>query len=218
MFIRDKNNEVHTFVMEQIKDVEACLRSFENFIRAASSPATDAETLQLLCDDVCKKEDMADKSLRRMIDSLVGTLFLPSTREDLISIATSCDKVANKCEFVALTAVYQHFRFPEDHPKDLLQIITITHKQFDLLEESISLLFSKFGDLLKDHSILDHVRALETEVDVIEQQLYRDIFLMDMDLAHQMQLANYVESLCDLSDQIEDIADKIQIMLVTRKN
>ena len=218
MFIRDKNNEVHTFVMEQIKDVEACLRSFENFIRAASSPATDAETLQLLCDDVCKKEDMADKSLRRMIDSLVGTLFLPSTREDLISIATSCDKVANKCEFVALTAVYQHFRFPEDHAKDLLQIITITHKQFDLLEESISLLFSKFGDLLKDHSILDHVRALETEVDVIEQQLYRDIFLMDMDLAHQMQLANYVESLCDLSDQIEDIADKIQIMLVTRKN
>ena len=218
MFIRAKNNEVHTFVMEQIKDVEACLRSFENFIRAASSPATDAETLQLLCDDVCKKEDMADKSLRRMIDSLVGTSFLPSTREDLISIATSCDKVANKCEFVALTAVYQHFRFPEDHAKDLLQIITITHKQFDLLEESISLLFSKFGDLLKDHSILDHVRALETEVDVIEQQLYRDIFLMDMDLAHQMQLANYVESLCDLSDQIEDIADKIQIMLVTRKN
>ena len=218
MFIRDKNNEVHTFVMEQIKDVEACLRSFENFIRAASSPATDAETLQLLCDDVCKKEDMADKSLRRMIDSLVGTLFLPSTREDLISIATSCDKVANKCEFVALTAVYQHFRFPEDHAKDLLQIITITHKQFDLLEESIRIMFSKFGDLLKDHSILDHVRALETEVDVIEQQLYRDIFLMDMDLAHQMQLANYVESLCDLSDQIEDIADKIQIMLVTRKN
>ena len=218
MFIRAKNNEVHTFVMEQIKDVEACLRSFENLIRAASSPATDAETLQLLCDDVCKKEDMADKSLRRMIDSLVGTSFLPSTREDLISIATSCDKVANKCEFVALTAVYQHFRFPEDHAKDLLQIITITHKQFDLLEESISLLFSKFGDLLKDHSILNQVRALETEVDVIEQQLYRDIFLMDMDLAHQMQLANYVESLCDLSDQIEDIADKIQIMLVTRKN
>ena len=163
MFIRAKNNEVHTFVMEQIKHVEACLRSFENFIRAASSPATDAEMLQLLCDDVCKKEDMADKSLRRMIDSLVGTSFLPSTREDLISIATSCDKVANKCEFVALTAVYQHFRFPEDHAKDLLQIITITHKQFDLLEESISLLFSKFGDLLKDHSILDHVRALETE-------------------------------------------------------
>jgi uncharacterized protein Yka (UPF0111/DUF47 family) len=41
---------------------------------------------------------------------------------------------------------------------------------------------------------------------------------MDIDLAHQTQLASYVEALCDLSDQIEDIADKIQIMLVTRNN
>lgn len=218
MFNRVKNNEVHVLIMAQIKDVEACMRSFENFIRATSSSSTDADTLQMLCDDVCKKEDVADKSLRRMIDSLAGTSFLPSSREDLITIATSCDKVANKCETVALMAVYQHFRFPEDHAGDLLQIISITHKQFDLLEESISLLFSKFGDLLKDHSILDRIRSLETDVDKIEDKLYQDIFLMNMDLAHQMQLANYAKSLCDLSDIIEDIADKIQIMLVTRKN
>lgn len=218
MFNRTKTNEVHTFIMAQIKDVEACMRSFENFIRAASSPATDADTLQMLADDVCKKEYAADVSLRRMIDSLVGTSFLPSSREDLIAIATSCDKVANKCESVALTAIYQHFRFPENHASDLLQIISITHKQFDLLEESISLLFSKFGELLKDHSILDQIRSLETDVDNIEQKLYQEIFLMDMDLAHQLQLSNYVESLCDLTDIIENIADKIQIMLVTRKN
>ena len=218
MFKRTKNNEVHAFIMAQIRDVEACMRSFENFIRAASSSATDADTLQMLCDDVCKKEDVADISLRRMIDSLAGTSFLPSSREDLIAIATSCDKVANKCEYVALTAVYQHFRFSEGHANDLLRIITITHKQFDLLEESISLLFSRFGDLLKDHSILDQIRSLETDVDHIEQKLYKDIFLMDLDLAHHMHLSNYVESLCDLSDIIEDIADKIQIMLVTRKN
>ena len=218
MFKKNKNTEVHAYIMEQIKDVEACMRSFENFIRAASSTAADVDTLQMLCDDVCKKEYVADVSLRRMIDSLAGTSFLPSSREDLIAIATSCDKVANKCESVALMAIYQHFRFPEDHANDLLKIITITHKQFDLLEESISLLFSKFNDLLKDHSILDRIRDLESEVDDIEQMLYKDIFLMDMDLAHQMQLANYVTSLCDLSDIIEDIADKIQIMLVTRKN
>jgi predicted phosphate transport protein (TIGR00153 family) len=218
MFKKTKNNEVNEYIMEQIKDVEGCMRSFENFVRAASSPGTDAETLEMLCDDVSKKEDVADRSLRRMIDSLVGTSFLPSSREDLISIATSCDKVANKCESVALMAVYQHFRFPEDHANDLLKIISITHKQFDLLEESISQLFAKFGELLKDHAILDRIRDLETEVDIIEQNLYKDIFRMDMDLAHQTQLANYVDELCDLSDQIEDIADKIQIMLVTRKN
>jgi uncharacterized protein Yka (UPF0111/DUF47 family) len=38
-----------------------------------------------------------------------------------------------------------------------------------------------------------------------------------MDLAHQMQLAKFIGMLCDVSDVVEDIADKIQIMLVTRK-
>lgn len=217
MFKKEKNNEVHAVIMEQINDVESCMRCFENFLRAACSAKTDAETVQMLCDDVCKKEYAADVSLRKMIDSLVGTSFLPSSRENLIAIATSCDKVANKCEYVALKALNQHFRFPEEYADALLRIITITHKQFDLLEESISQLFSKFGSLLKDHSILDEIRSLETDVDNIEDDLYKKIFLMDMDLAHQMQLAAYVESLCDLSDIIEDIADKIQVILVTRK-
>lgn len=218
MFKKEKNNEVHTVIMEQINDVESCMRCFENFLRAACSSKTEADTLQMLCDDVCKKEDAADKSLRKMIDSLVGTSFLPSSRENLIAVATSCDKVANKCEYVALKALNQHFRFPEEYTDALLRIISITHKQFDLLEESISLLFSKFGGLLKDHSILDQIRSLETDVDNVEDDLYKKIFLMDMDLAHQMQLAAFVESLCDLSDIIEDIADKIQVMLVTRKS
>lgn len=218
MFKKERNNEVHSVIMEQITAVENCMRSFENFLRAASSSTTDADTLQMLCEDVCKKENAADKSLRRMIDSLVGTSFLPASRENLIAIATSCDKVANKCEYLALMAVHQHFRFPDIYAESLLKIITITHRQFDKLEESISMLFAKFSNMLKDHAILDEIRALESDVDDIEQVLYKNIFLMDMDLAHQMQLANYVEALCDISDIIEDIADKIQIMLVTRKN
>lgn len=218
MFKKERNNDVHTVIMEQITAVENCMRSFENFLRAASSSRTDTATLQMLCDDVCKKEDAADKTLRKMIDSLVGTSFLPSSREDIIAIATSCDKVANKCEYVTLMAMHQHFRFPEIYAESLLKIVSILHKQFDVLEESISMLFAKFNNMLKDHSILDEVRALETEVDVIEQSLYQQIFQMDMDLAHQMQLSNYVEALCDIADIIEDIADKIQIMLVTRKN
>lgn len=217
MFKKEKNNDVHAVIMEQINAVESCMRSFENFIRAASTPVTDADTLKMLCDDVCKKENVADKTLRKMIDSLVGSSFLPSSRENLISIATSCDKVANKCEYVALMAVYQNFRFPSDCADELLKIITITHKQFDILEESISMMFSKFNNMLKDHSILDEIRALETEVDEIEEDLYKKIFSMNIDLAHQLQMKDFLESLCDLSDIIENIADQIQIMLVTRK-
>ena len=113
--------------------------------------------------------------------------------------------------------IQQRFRFPAEFTQDILQIIQISHNQFDILETSISQLFSQFGKLLKDHSILGQIHACESQVDDIERSLYDRTFSMEMDLAHQMQITYFIDLLCDIADTIEDIADIIQIMLVTRK-
>ena len=55
---------------------------------------------------------------------------------------------------------------------DLIEIISLTKQQFTLLEQSITLLFTQLGSFLKDHHILDEIRALESRVDVIEEKLY----------------------------------------------
>jgi len=216
MFSKNNSSKVHTLIMEQIKDVDGCLIAFENFMDAALKPETSLETLRAFSSGVHQMENAADRSLRVMIDSLGGT-FLPSSREELISIATSCDKIANKCEHISLMMVYQRFRFPQEFGEEIRGMLIAVRKQFDLLKESISMLFSRFGDLLEDHSILDQIRAHEHEVDTYEDKLYEKIFAMDMDLAHQMQMSGFVGDIGDIADTIENIADKIQIMLITRK-
>ncbi len=210
-----KKSNVTAMIMDQIKDVEGCLINFENYMRASATPETAPETLKALANGVFQMEGAADRSLALMIDSLTGSM-LPATKEDLISIATNCDRVANKCEHLAMMMTLQNFRFPADYLDDINKILEITHEQFEILEKSIRKLFDKFGELLKDHSILYEIREHESEVDKIEQKLYACIFASDMDLAHQTQAAGFVELLCDLSDIIENIADKIQIMLITR--
>lgn len=216
LFSKNTNKKVHNLIMEQIKDVEGCLINFENFMRAATTPESQHETLRSLSDGVHQMENAADRSLRVMIDSLSGS-FLPSSREELISIATSCDKIANKCEHVALMVVFQRFHFPQEYAADIMQILSHTREQFGLLSKSISLLFASFGELLQDHSILDQIRECESRVDALEVKLFEQTFAMELDLAHQMQITNFVELICDISDIIENIADKIQIMLITRK-
>ncbi|MBQ9112931.1 MAG: DUF47 family protein [Clostridia bacterium] len=217
MLSKRPHKNVNTLIMEEIKDVKSCLIGFESFMRAAVTPQTVHETLVTLSDGVCDAEAAADGSLRRMIDSLSNTAFLPATRSELIDIATGCDRVANKCEHTAKMIVLQRFRFPEEFNDDVMKILSITHEQFEILEQSISSLFSDFSDLLKDHSILDEIRAHETQVDIIETTLYERIFTRDTPLAEKTQTAHFVELLCDLSDIIENLADKIQIMLITRK-
>ena len=113
--------------------------------------------------------------------------------------------------------VLQKFKFPAKYAEDVLKIVEITQSQFSVLVTAIGKLFSKFDELLKDHSILDEIRDLESKVDEIEMDLYEDIYSQDMGLAEKMQIANFVELICDVSDIMEDIADKIQIMLITRK-
>ena len=217
MFTRTKNDKVHGLIMKQLQDVKSCLESFEDFMRITTSSMDNTDALRKLCDTVYEKEHLADISLRQMIDSLGGAMFLPSTREDLISIGTRCDKIANKCEDICYMVVLQNFTFPESYNSDIVEILAITHKQFDLLEKSISMLFSRMGDLMKNHSILDDIREHESQVDVYERKLLEKTYGRNMELAQQMQLSSFVSDLCDISDIIENIADKIQIMLVTRK-
>ena len=78
-------------------------------------------------------------------------------------------------------------------------------------------MFSQFDELLKDHAILDEIRDLESKVDEIEMALYEEIYSQEMGLGEKIQIAGFVEMLCDVSDIMEDVADKIQIMLITRK-
>lgn len=217
MFLKSKNNNIHKLIMEQINDVENCLIKFESFVRAACTTDSSLELLRSLSDDVCKHEEIADTSLRRMIDSLSGSSFLPSSREEIITIASSCDRIANKCESFSVLVVLQRFNFPDGYAESLLEILNIIKKQFELLEESISRLFADFGALLKDHSILDDIRHQESKIDKIENMLYNKTFSLDIGLAERMQIFNFVSHICSISDLIENIADKIQIMLVTRK-
>ena len=109
------------------------------------------------------------------------------------------------------------FSFPSEFAKEFNEIYDITEKQFALLETSVDMLFSKLNALQKDASILDDIRRLETQIDVIEYRISETICSGDAELAAKMQFVGIVEELCDISDIIEDIADKIQIMLIARK-
>lgn len=212
-----KSNRTLNLALDATRDVEATLIHFEGFLRAATTPETVLPTLQSLAGTVAQSEAAADVALRRMIDALAVTPLLPSTRQDLIEIATSCDRVANKCEHTANEMLFQQFLFPAEYGEEIMEIISVSREQFTILKRAIEMLFADFNALLKDHKMLDEIRALESRVDSIEQGLCKRIYALDMGLAERTQLARFVEMISDISDIIENIADRIQIMLITRK-
>ena len=212
-----KEKDVAKQVLEQLNDAKKCLVLFEGFLKAASVPDTSAETMEALCEGLDKAEDVADASLRALISSLSNGAYLPATRESILAISTSCDKIANKCEYIANLFVIFGFRIPAEFYEDIEKIYTITMEQFGLLTEAIGMLFSKMKALQKDKSLLERIRILESEVDDLEMSVSKKIFAQDIELAAKMQFFQLIQKFCDISDVIEDIADKIQIMLIARE-
>ena len=212
-----KDTNVSTMINNQLTNVQTTFVSFENFLRVASTADATPDTLKALERRIYEEEGKADEALRAMIDSLVTEILLPSTKKEMIDIGTSCDKIANKCESVATTMVLQGLRIPQAYAEDVMKIVEITEQHFSILCNVINTLFANFKSLLKDHSILDQIRALESEVDALEHGIYERIFAGEGDVGSKMQAAGIVGSICDISDIIENIADQIQIMLITRK-
>ena len=209
---------VHSFIAEQLKSVEACLACYESFMRTATSDTADNTTLRKLSEDVHQAENAADRSLRQMIESLRSSPYLPSTRSELIQVAAQCDHIANKCEHIAQMMALRQFRFPTYCREAVMEILSLTHAQYALLQTTISKLFSHLNELLEDHAVLDDIRGYESRVDEIEKKLFEEIYAKEeLRLSERMLIAEFVEWVCDVSDVIENIADQIQIMLITRE-
>ena len=99
MFLKKSSEKASFLILKQIKDVEACLITFESFMKAATTEGTVTETLSALADGVAQAENTADQSLRRMIDSLLTESYLPSTLIELGFITNDSDFLMLKSAF-----------------------------------------------------------------------------------------------------------------------
>lgn len=80
------------------------------------------------------------------------------------------------------------------------------------------------GLLQKDHTMNDvlslaqEIDLRESAVDKSERELKRKIFLIpDLDLAHKHQLFKLVEGIANISDEIENASDRLEILFLKKK-
>lgn len=213
--ISKKNTKIAKSFQAHREDVIACLEKFDEFMRACFD-AVDKDRLASLKSAVDNSEAAADGELRHAVD-LMSEDFLPSTRASLISIIQSTDGVANLCQEVVRRILLEKIKLPACLHDDLLEIISITKNQLGILYDAVDMLFNDYKSLFNDRKILDDVRTEESKVDVIEAILHTRIFDLELDLCEKIYYRNLIERICDLSDVIENIADKIQILLVERE-
>ena len=211
-----KNNQIAKCFYDHNEDVSECLAKLEEFFKILFSEECDRNKLELAKVSIDNCEHAADMELRHTVDSISSSL-LPTTRTNLISLVQATDDIANRCQTIARQIYIEKINVPVELRNDILEIMTITRGQIALLYVAIEKLFNNFGGFAKDKKILDQIRVEESRVDRIELIILSRIFDLDIPLFEKVYYRDLILNICNLSDMIEDISDKIQVMLVERE-
>ncbi|MBQ3126796.1 MAG: DUF47 family protein [Clostridia bacterium] len=216
MFIfSNKSQKAAKCFADHHEDVVGCLEHFEAFIKASFGQA-EREKLVSLKAAVDNCENAADGELRHVVD-LMAESFLPATRASLIAVIQSTDTVANTCQEITRRIMLEKISLPVSLHAYILEIIAITKDQLSILYVAIEKLFNDYKSISGNRKLLDDIRTEESKIDRIEAILHDRIFALDLPLYEKVYYRDLIETICDLSDIIEDIADQIQIMLVERE-
>lgn len=168
--------------------------------------------------EVDKLEKEADDIRRGFISCLQQGAFIPFIRKDIFQAVAAVDKVANAAESTCDFCLSQR---PQIYPQFRDAFEDIAHANIEMfpdLKAAIDILklgtFGKAGD--KDtpfHEVARNIGIGESNIDGLEWKLTRDIFNSDIPLSNKMHLQALLNHITRISDLIEDVSDRIQIMI-----
>jgi predicted phosphate transport protein (TIGR00153 family) len=213
----DKEKKVKELIDEHMEKVGDCLGCFIGCFEAfLVDDKTKAEAIHENCDYA---ETEADILRRKIGDHLYSGAFLPIERKDIYILSEYVDKIANKAETASDIVVYQNPDVPNAYKEAFRKIIKTLDKMFRFLQEAVRL-FS-LEETLESHEILTEIRehisavgVMESEIDREEEALMRAIFSSELPLSQKMQIERFLRRIAEVSDVIEDAADRLHILVI----
>jgi predicted phosphate transport protein (TIGR00153 family) len=209
MFFNRKEKQVRNFMKEHLEKVRECLELFEKTIRLyLDKSLEEADRSSYM---VHKKEHEADECRRKILAKLAEGAFLPFFREDFISIVELVDKIANRAKTVTQTMVLEMPKVPDEmkeQMKELAKTVIAT------LEPLMEILDQNSLDMESTAKLIGEISCREQDADSIEFKLLRRVFReIELPTADKIILANFVRTTSEVADAVENVGDRIQILI-----
>jgi len=216
----EKENKVKKLIDEHVEKVGDCLHCFKGCFEAfLQGNRGRSEAVHENCDYA---ETEADILRRHIGDHLYSGAFLPIERKDIYMMSESIDKIANKAETASDVVVYQRPGIPEGYKKTLLDIVETVVKMFGIFRDAVRL-YAPYETLQTSDNLaaigekITAIGVMESEIDKQEEALMRTIFDSDTPLANKIQLERFLRRITEISDVIEDAADRLYVLVIRER-
>ena len=208
-----KGKKIEELVLRHLQQVDVSLDAYDKAL-CAYVIDRDIPAAKKLALETHRAEGKADDIRREVEKELLGGALLTSSRRDILELIEQVDKLANSGEAVLDTLLLERIEVPEAIAEKVSEIARITREIVAEVNQAIHALFHNTSETTK------HTKAIEEyegNVDQIEREALKAIFTMDLDLAHKLQLRDFLEELVEISDRAEDLSDRLDIMVAERR-
>lgn len=174
----------------------------------------DMQEFLRLFEEINNVESHLD-TLRRDIEKRIyEQRLLPDTRDDILALLESLDRIPNRIQAVTREMLLQGIRIPELIHHSVNQL---AHRGVEIVQ-----VLSRVADafLNRPHDVREGARQLskqENEADMIEHEAVKLIFQdAGLELAKKMQLYHFVDRFGSICDMAEDVGDQVMIWAIKR--
>ncbi len=152
--------------------------------------------------------------LRREIETQMTThTLIPELREDVLSLIEQVDEVTNLYEAVVYSFYIQRPEIAAEYRDDFAEL---TKMVLQAAEAMVTAARAFFRDLTAVRDQVKKVQFYESEADKVTTRVERQIYASQLDLAHKMHLAQFLDRLDNIADTAEDIGDRLSILTIKR--
>ena len=207
-----KEKEVIELIIKYIEEAEQCLLTAENAIQLYIND--DIKNAKLLARKTRALESDADLIRYDIRDKLYSGAYLPVLREDIYKLVESIDKVANAGEACCDFFLNQRPVIPPDLRPPFWESAKKSLDTFIPLKNAV-LCFLKGEcptEVARQHA--KEVGLHESEVDKLEWDLTKAIFISDQDYSHKLHLKLCLDAIVEVSDRAEDAADHLALTIL----
>jgi len=206
-------------MQEHMAKVYACASELVPLFNAVINE--DWETVEQTQQKISSLEQEADVLKKALRLNLPKGLFMPMSRQDLLEVLLTQDKIANKSKDIAGTILGRHMTLPNVIHEDYIRFVQRcvdackqAKKAINELDELVETGFS--GQEIKIVSeMITKLDEIESDTDHLQSGIRRQLFAIEKDLppVDVMFLYKIIEATGEIADSSQRVGSRLQLML-----
>ncbi|RLC32801.1 MAG: hypothetical protein DRH32_02320 [Deltaproteobacteria bacterium] len=211
-FLFKKQQQIETLIFNYIENFRKTQKLFSDAFTSCKSDPFCSD-FDFLTKQTHKYESRGDDIRDEINDLMYGKALLPESREDIMRLLESVDKILGHFETILHIIKGQKVVIPDFIMPKVQELFTFSLESCDLMLKQIEALFSTQQGI---RELVSDIDLLESRCDHIERSLISAVFSSDLDLARKIEVKELILMIGNISDQVDRVSKRVNIIRMKR--